>query len=146
MKLLLKRKYFLNDTTIGELSIDGEFFSYILEDKDRGLCQNMGLDLIKQLKVHSQTAIPTGIYKVDITYSQRYKKQMPLVCDVIGYEGIRIHPGNTHHDTAGCLLPGLSLDLKFRTVTQSTLAFNKLFDLFKAAQAKNEPISIEIVR
>ena len=66
-------------------------------------------------KIYGETAIPTGIYKINITYSNKFGKRswairfggkLPLIEDVKGFEGIRIHPGNTNKDTLGCILVG----------------------------------------
>lgn len=146
MNLILKRKHFLSHTTIGELYVNEAFCCYILEDIDRNLDQGMDLETIKKEKIYSQTAIPTGKYIVDITHSQRYCKPMPIVLNVPGYEGIRIHPGNTDKDTSGCLIPGSKFDLTAQKVTESTIAFIKLFELLKATKDKKEVISLEIVR
>lgn len=141
MKLKLIRKIFAKDYTIGELYINDTFFCSILEDKDRGLDSSMKLSDIKKIKVKSKTAIPYGNYEVKITYSNRFKTNLPLLVDVPGYEGIRIHTGNTHHDTDGCLLPGVFAKDK---VLQSRETFRYLYAiLFKAVKDK-ETITIEI--
>ena len=106
MKLTLIRKYKKDKYCIGKLYIDGEYFCDTLEDKDRGLTDNMTISEISKIKVKKETAIPTGTYKVTITYSNRFKKNMPLINNVKGFEGIRIHSGNTDKDTEGCILVG----------------------------------------
>lgn len=107
MNLTLIRKYFNPESTIGELFVDNKFFCHILEDVDRNLSSSMEIEEIKKLKVKSLTAIPTGTYEVIINYSGRFKQDMPLLLNVPGFEGIRIHVGNTSLDTDGCLLAGL---------------------------------------
>ena len=96
---------------------------------------------ILQKKVKGQTAIPTGIYHVYITYSPKYKKQMPLIDGVKGFSGIRIHSGNTAKDTEGCLIVGLNT--KVGMVTQSRKYYNLLF---KELSKTKERIIIDIQR
>ena len=142
MKLKLKRIARKTDYTIGRLYINGHLFSDVLEDRDRGLRKDMTEEEIKKLKVKGQTAIPTGTYNVIITYSPKYKKQMPLLLGVPGFEGIRIHSGNTHKDTEGCLLLGENKEVG--KVLNSRYTFNKFFEKLKAAIAKGETVTIEI--
>jgi hypothetical protein len=61
---------------------------------------------IQKIKVYAQTAIPTGKYQVVMTYSSRFKKVMPLLLNVPGFSGIRIHSGNTANETEGCIITG----------------------------------------
>src|SRR5574343_976097 len=95
MKLELIRHAIKDTYTIGKLFIDGTYFCDTLEDYVRA-----------GEKVFGKTAIPTGTYDVQITYSNRFKQPMPLLIDVPGFSGIRIHPGNTAEDTHGCILVG----------------------------------------
>jgi hypothetical protein len=60
-----------------------------------------------------------------MTLSDRFKRVLPLLVDVKNYEGVRIHWGNTNHDTEGCILVGTTKGKDF--VGNSRTAFNKLF-------------------
>ena len=126
---------------IGKLYIDGVYFSDVLEDVDRGLDDAMDVETIKKLKVKGQTAIPTGIYQVLLTYSPKYKRIMPLINNVKGYSGIRIHSGNTAKDTEGCLLVGKNKEVG--KVLESRVTYNALFKRLQQTKGK---IIIDIQR
>lgn len=143
MEIELIRKTFTETSTIGEIRINGMFECYSLEDKDRGLVKSMPLSEIKQKKIYAKTAIPEGRYQVVITYSNRFKKYLPLLINVPGFEGIRIHPGNTAADTEGCLLCGTEKGKN--VIINSRAAFNKLFSKLKAVE-KKEKIYITITK
>lgn len=102
MKLTIKRTITRNNYTLGELYIDGQFFCSTLEDRDRGLTQNMSVEQIKSIKVPGETAIPKGTYKVTLDvvspkfskypfYMQTCGGKLPRLIDVKGYEGVLIH-------------------------------------------------------
>ena len=48
--------------------------------------------------------IPAGKYPLQMTYSPRFNKQMPEICDVPEREGIRIHMGTKPEHSTGCVL------------------------------------------
>lgn len=106
MELLLKRIFRGDKYTIGDLYIDGVWFSNVLEDTDRGLTDDMSEEEIKKIKVYGRTAIPKGTYKVEVTYSPKFKRYLSILLNVKGFSGIRIHSGNTPEDTLGCILVG----------------------------------------
>lgn len=108
MDLKLIRRYRNDKYTIGDLYIDGVWFSNVLEDTDRGLSSDMTEEEIKKIKVYGKTAIPTGRYKIEVTYSPKFKRHLPLLIGVKGFTGIRIHSGNSAEDTLGCLLVGFN--------------------------------------
>lgn len=123
MNMELVRKHQSGICTIGELSIEGKFQCYILEDVVREV---PGMP-VEQWKIAGKTAIPTGDYEVIITLSNRFKRDLPLLKDVPGFAGIRIHPGNTAEDTEGCLLPGTHRSADSTSVLHSRVAFDDLF-------------------
>lgn len=141
MRLTLIRKWNKKDYCIGDLYIDGVWFSNVLEDVDRGLDDSMSEEEIKKMKIKGETAIPTGIYQILLTYSPKYKKIMPLVNNVKGYSGIRIHSGNTAKDTEGCLLVGKNKEVG--KVLESRITYNALFKRLQQAKGK---IIIDIQR
>jgi len=120
MKARLERAYPKDTYTIGRFYIDGQRFSEAIEDRDRGLTQDMPEAQIKSLKVYGETAIPKGKYIVKMTYSPKYKRQMPEVLDVKGFSGIRIHSGNTAKDSLGCILLGRNTKVGMVTDSRKT--------------------------
>lgn len=112
----------MKDTyTIGKLYIDGVYFCDTVEDKDRGLDDSMEESTIKSRKVYGETAIPLGTYKVEITYSPKFKKNLPLLYNVKGFEGIRIHSGNTAKDSLGCIIVGKNKKVGMVLDSRSTM-------------------------
>ena len=142
MELLLDRYIYTDKSTVGKLTVDGLFECFILEDVDRGLTNKMSLTDIVKHKVFGATAIPKGRYEVVITYSNRFKRMLPLLVNVPGYDGIRIHPGNTAVDTLGCLLTGTTRSTDF--VGQSRMAFDRLMPKLEHAKSISEQIFITI--
>lgn len=142
MNLKLTRKEFTSESTIGQLEIDGNFFCYTLEDVVRDKNNDGDLDDKGEEKVYGKTAIPKGKYEVIINYSERFKQQMPLLLNVKGFDGIRIHRGNSAADTSGCVLLGKSKSKDF--IGMSNLAYNEFMTMLKKA-SKGEKIFIEIV-
>lgn len=142
MNLLLTRKVRTSQSTIGTLQIDGVIECYILEDVDRGLTADMSLMELQQKKVFGLTAIPAGKYRVIVNYSNRFKRNLPLLLNVPGFDGIRIHPGNCAADTEGCLLPGTAP--KDNWVSNSKIAFEHLFQKIIDAVNRQEDVFITI--
>ena len=48
--------------------------------------------------------IPAGTYPLKMTYSPKFNKRMPEICDVPEREGIRIHTGTVPEHSTGCVL------------------------------------------
>ena len=80
-------------------------------------------------KVPGKSAVPEGTYPVVVTKSKKFGKYLPLLVGVPGFEGIRIHSGNTVNDTEGCILVGQNL-IKGK-VLLSRLTLEKLMRLIE---------------
>lgn len=154
MKILVERKWKKADYTIGNLYVDGVKLCNTLEDRDRGLTQDMSLIKIKEVKVAEKTAIPAGTYNVrmDIVspkYSVKpwyitncHGSRMPRLENVPGYSGVLIHPGNTAQSTCGCVLVGKNDVVGM--VTNSKYWFKILYDKMYTAYKKGEKIEITL--
>lgn len=149
MQLTLVRTDRQPNYTAGSLFINGEFFCYTLEDKDRGLTSDMSLEDIQSKKIYGKTAIPKGVYFIDMNtvstkfkdrlWAKPYDGKLPRLLDVPGYEGILIHIGNTVEDTSGCILVGTEY---FNGVLKnSATAFTSLMSVLTNTK---EPIIITI--
>ena len=82
-----------------------------------------------ELKIPKKSAIPEGTYRVVTTYSLRFRKYLPLLVGVPGFEGVRIHSGNTSRDTEGCILVGQNLQVG--KVLWSRITLEKLMKLIE---------------
>ena len=82
-----------------------------------------------ELKIPKKSAIPEGSYRVVVTKSRRFQKYLPLLVGVPGFEGVRIHAGNTSRDTEGCILVGQNLQVG--KVLWSRITLEKLMKLIE---------------
>lgn len=140
MNIKIIRRYKKDNYTIGDLYLNGEWYCNTLEDTDRGLTDNMDLADIMNTKVYGRTAIPTGKYQVTITYSPKFRTKLPLINAVKGFTAIRIHSGNTHQHTSGCILVG------FNTIKgQLTNSKNCLIKLNSILMNTEEDIILDII-
>lgn len=102
MKFQLVRTHGTDSETMGYLNIDNKHFCYTLEDP------------VRVVKIKADTCIPYGKYKMQLTWSPRFKRLVPLLYNrpnfnVVAangdtWSGIRLHGGNNHLDTEGCPL------------------------------------------
>ena len=64
--------------------------------------------------------IPAGTYPLERTWSPKFKKHLPLVCEVPDREGIRIHKGSIPEHSEGCILTDMAgmayLDVLFNRI------------------------------
>ena len=85
--------------------------------------------------------IPAGKYPVSLTWSNRFKKMLPLIENVPDREGIRIHMGTIPEHSEGCILTNAA------AMYNLTVLFNRVDKYNKEFEEENEPneeIQIEI--
>ena len=123
--------------TLGKLYINNQYFCETLEDRDRELEKG-------GTKIKGQTCIPLGNYEVELSMSPRFKKVLPLIKDVPGFTGIRIHAGNTDADTEGCLLVGYVRGNG--KILTSRKAVEDLINLMNKAVRNKESITLDYIR
>ncbi len=116
MKLLLLRTAQYADTVVGTLSLNG---SYICDTLER-----IGI-------------VPMGWYQLQLTYSPKFQRLLPILRHVPGHTGIRMHAGNTVNHTQGCILVG-TLDRTVPRLLQSRQAEQKIVELLKALPCYEE--------
>lgn len=145
MELTLYRIETNSECTHGRLYDGDTHICDTLEDRDRGLKTEWELATIAALKVKGKTAIPTGRYEIEITFSNRFQKPLPILKDVKGFLGIRIHAGNRAEDSEGCILVGERLHPQENTIANSRKAFAKVYKLIGEALL-NEEVYITITK
>jgi len=132
MKLLIKRHWFTNRSTIGTFHIDEKTHCFSLEDVARP----------HNVKIPKETAIPDGEYRVIIDFSQRFQRRMPHILDVPGFDSIRIHGGNTAADTAGCPILGYQ---KGHDMIWDHKAYDDFFSQLEQCLKNGEECTLTIV-
>lgn len=123
------RNEFSDNTTLGELYVNGKFFCYTIEDTLRS----------KGLKIPKVTCICDGIYNVVLSMSNRFKRMLPLVQDVPQFTGIRFHGGNTAKDSEGCIILGYNKISKERIYDSTAVK-----DLVVLLSQEKRPIKLVV--
>lgn len=145
MEITVKRNPSAQGATLGEMSIDGMFECYTLEPVTREpnpewtqrIYPNMA-DYVASWKIPNVTAIPRGCYQIIVDFSNHFGRDLPHICGVPGFEGVRIHPGNKAADTEGCTLVGQTKEGNL--VFKSKAAFDILFAKIQAALAAGQEV------
>ena len=142
MEIRVKRIARKDGYTIGRMSLNGSYFCDTLEDTDRGLKSTMSEEEILSKKRKGITAIPTGEYDVILTFSPKFKRVLPLLLNVPGYQYIRVHHGNLPSSTDGCLLVG---ENKVKgQIINSRATLEKLMSVLLECEKRKEKVTILI--
>lgn len=142
MEIKLIRKYYKAQYTLGHLYVNNRFFSDTLEPPSKHLTERCSTATIQKAKNEGFRAIPTGRYRILITRSRRFGRWLPLLLNVKGFEGIRIHAGNKPEDTRGCILLGFNRRKGY--VLDSTRCMLTLVKMMTEAIAKGEKVFVEV--
>ena len=81
--------------------------------------------------------IPAGTYPLKMTWSPRFKKMMPEICDVPEREGIRIHMGNKPEHSEGCVLVDALALTNIKIFIESFKKWNENEELYIEITEKN---------
>ena len=106
VQLKINRAYKAEEYTIGHFYINGVRYWDTLEDKVRDFNKDGDLLDPGEDKVYGKTAIPYGTYEVELTWSPKFGRNLPLIKGVKHFEGIRFHAGAHAGHTEGCILLG----------------------------------------
>ena len=134
MKIQVTRQIFDDESTLGTMTVDSEFQCYTLEPMTRPAGAQ---------KIPGKTAIPYGLYNVEITFSPHFNRDMPLLDSVPNFEDVRIHPGNWPSNTEGCCLVGEQEGKD--AILNSVAAFDPLFVKIKAAIDSGDTVTIDYI-
>lgn len=139
MELKLKRFSGADESTLGLIFVESEFFCYSLEDQ------------FNEPKIKGETRIPAGRYQIILRNEggmvTRYKKRfswhggMLWLQDVPGFTFIYMHVGNKDDDSEGCILTGdgqMQNVTERGQVTSSVAAYRRLYEVVTEALLSEE--------
>lgn len=147
------RKWFKPNYTIGYFYWEDQRICNTLEDKDRGLDDNMSFSELRNRKIYGKTAIPTGEYIVSFdivpkwssmrkfTVCKEYNYRLPHIKNIKCYDGVYIHSGNDENDSLGCPLVGENKVVG--QVINSQKMLRQIMDLAKANNFEDVKLIIE---
>lgn len=122
MNIKVQRVRYTDTATFGDLFIDDAFECHTLE--------------------RPEVQIPSGAYSIEITFSPRFQRPLPLLDQVPNRTDIRIHAGNWPKDTEGCLLVGQNCGDNM--ILNSLLALNPLVEKIQAALNASHAVTLSI--
>lgn len=131
----LRRTVLTDRVTVGELDLAGAIKPqptiYTLEDA------------VRYEKIPKITAIPLGLYRVVLRWSNRCQRVVPALLDVPNFTLILIHSGNTEADTEGCVLVGFSFNSKTKALTRSRDALGYVVMVLRGME-KQGPVWLSV--
>lgn len=129
------RMYKKKEYTIGSLFINGQWICDTMEPHR--------INWTLERKVPGKTAIPEGVYEIQMRHSPKFDKKMPYLKDVPHFSDIMIHTGNFPKHTQGCILVGYNTIRGL--VLKSREAFEKIMEKIDYALKNKRSVIIKIV-
>ncbi|MEN5055889.1 DUF5675 family protein [Sphingobacterium kitahiroshimense] len=134
------------NSTLSEIYLNNLLICYGLEDIPR------------TKKIPGSTCIPAGRYKLGFNrdggmngnyydHFPKLHKGMIEIMAIPGFNYVYVHIGNTHKETAGCLLVGMGYisEKGDYRLTQSVTAYKKLYALLVELMMKGE-VFVEVTQ
>jgi hypothetical protein len=138
MKLTVNRNTYSNQSTQGDLLIDGIWYCYTLEPVMRQVID----EPVVAWKQWGVTAIPTGTYNVTMRVSPKFKRIMPHIENVEDFSEVMLHPLNVPTETQGCIGVGFVKDINY--IGNSRSCSDELNKRIQAAIDAGEQVTIDI--
>ena len=139
MELQVIRNVMGPEATEGQMLVDGVNECVTLEPVVREIPGQPVADW----KIDGVTAIPAGTYPVTVSMSEHLGYVTPLLENIEDFDGVRIHIGNTHTNTEGCILVGQAID-GADFIGDSHAAFEPLLAKIQTALANCEEVNITV--
>lgn len=153
MELKVKRLWKKPTYTIGNLYVDGIFLCNTLEDKDRGLTQDMPTTEIYKKKVYGYTCIPAGRYRINMNrispkfhkrnWAVKYGGRVPEIENVPCWTGVLFHPLNTPNESLGCVGVGEN-KVKGKIINSQKWFFTLMDEYLEPARERKEEVWLTI--
>ena len=140
---------YTKSVTMGKMFVDGKLVCDTLERASAGTNKFTSTEKILVLKSKGFRAIGEGTYKLNLDVSDRFSSRafyrgigglLPHVLGVKGFEGVRIHCGNSIKDTEGCILVGKMTADGWLTASRETYRRLMVDYLLKWKENKEEAI------
>ena len=126
MNIVCNRVEVVGNACLGDLYVDGTFFSHTLED------------LPREEKLEDETCIPCGEYELGFRevltpMTKKYRKTRDWfswhleIKDIPNYQYVYIHVGNTADNSSGCVLLGQWKHKEKPFIYNSRVCFKKFY-------------------
>ena len=129
------RMYKKKEYTIGSLFFNGQWICDTLEPHR--------INWTLEKKTPGKTAIPEGVYELEMKHSPKFQRKMPYLKDVPHFTHIMIHTGNFPKHTEGCILVGYNTVRGL--VLKSREAFDKLMERIEYAMSTGKKVIVKVV-
>ena len=101
---LIRDKCLVLATSTSEKAIHGKLYRVSHRfSRSAGIYKEYLTPICETLE-NANYLVPALIYSVQVTQSPRFKRLLPILCQVPGRSGIRVHRGTKPEHSKGCIL------------------------------------------